>query len=198
MLKNPDFLYCFMLKRDVSREEIENELRGKGEYVQIDYLNRFISSGPSMLMKNYAYSRLTEIYERKKSYGELGKTYESLAVFSINIQDRVNNFMKAAESYVKDGSFERADTALRKAMTEAKESERAMLYMKLKDFYKQQALGFEKDMKRAQAVKVYEKVMLMRISESEKEEVKKKLIDLYGKLGKYREKELLENRRYLN
>lgn len=185
-----------MLKRDVSREEIENELRGKGEYLQIDYLNRFLRTAPHVIMKNYAYSKLAEIYDRKKSYGELGKTYESMAIFSVNSQDKVNNFMKAAESYVKDGSFERADVALRKAMTEAKESDRSMLYMKLKDFYKQQALVFEKDMKRAQAVKVYEKMMLMRIMDSEKEDIKKKLISLYEKLGKYTEKANLEKRRY--
>jgi hypothetical protein len=187
-----------MLIKGVSKEEIENHLKGKGEYVQIDYLNRFIATGPHVLMKIYAYSKLAELYERKKSYGELGKTYESIAVFSINQQDKIKNFMKAAESYVKDGSFERADVALRKSMTEAKESERAMLYVKLKEFYKQEAEKFEKEMKRAQAAKIYEKMLLMRILDSEKEEIRKKLINLYEKLGKFREKALLEKRKYLN
>ncbi len=185
-----------MLKRDASKEEIENELKGKGEYVQIDYLTRFIASNPHVLMKSYALSKLAEIYEKKKMFGNAGKTYESLALISIQNNERVNNFMKAAESYVKDNSFERADIALRKAMSESKESERTMLYVKLKEFYKEQAKKLEEENKRSQAVKLYEKILMMRILDSEKEEIRKKLIGLYEKLGKYKEKEILEKRVY--
>jgi hypothetical protein len=185
-----------MLKKEVSREEIDNAIRGKGEYVQIDYLNRILATGPHVLVKTYAYSKLAEIYEKKKSYGDLGKTYESMAIFSINSPDKINNFMKAAEAYVKDGSFERADVALRKAMTEAPEAQRVNLYVSLKEYYKKQAMTFEKELKRAQAVKIYEKLLLMRLADSEKKELTQKLMELYEKLGKYKEKELLAKRRY--
>jgi hypothetical protein len=185
-----------MLKKDVTREDVDNAIKGKGEYVQIDALNRIISGMPHVLIKLYAYSKLAEVYERKKSYGDLGKTYESMALYAINTTDKINNFMKAAEAYIKDGSFERTDIALRKAMNEASEGQRVGLYVRIKEYYKKDALQFEKEMKRAQAVKIYEKLMLMRLADSEKEEIKKKLVDLYEKLGKYTEKSNLEKRKY--
>ena len=185
-----------MLKKEVSREEIENAIKGKGEYIQIDYLTKVISGGPHILIKNYAYSKLAEIYEKKNMFGDVGKTYESLALNSINVQDKINNFMKAAEAYIKDVSFERADVALRKAMTEANESQRVNLYVSLKEAYKNYAKHCEKDMKRAQAVKVYEKLLMMRITENEKKEITQRLLDLYEKLGKYKERSLLEKRKY--
>ena len=186
-----------MIDKNMNKEELEKNLRGKGEYVQIDFLTRFVASNPSRLMKSNAYSKLAELYEKKRMFSDVGKMHESLALNSIQSHEKIIHFMKAAESYAKDSSFDRADNALRRAMMEANEPERTRLYVSLKEFYKKQAQAFEKEMKRSQAVKIYEKILNMRISDLEKKEIKQKLLELYEKLGKFKEYTFLDKKKYL-
>ena len=37
-----------MLNKGMSKSEIERELKGKGDFIQIDYLNRFIAQKPPL------------------------------------------------------------------------------------------------------------------------------------------------------
>ncbi len=176
----------------MSKGDIEKELEGKGEYIQIDLLTNFIEGKPPILMKRHAYTLLAKIYQKKKMFKDAARNYESLGIISITFTDKVKYFLIAAEFYIKDGAFEQADYAMKKAMAEANSFERGEIYHSLKQYYKNQATEFESQGKRNKASVIYEKILSMKITHTEEKEIRKKLLDLYEKLGKFKEYSLLE------
>ena len=70
------------------------------------------------------------------------------------------------------------------------------IYEDIKKFYRKQAEEYEKEAKRNHAVKVYEKILSMKITDSERNEVKGKLLSLYDQLGKFRESSVLDRKRF--
>ncbi len=182
-----------MLDKKMSRTEIEEILKSKGDFVQIDYLTRYLEQRPPLAMKRLAYSYLSRIYEKKGMYLDAGKSYENLAEASIAFSDKKANFIKATELYIRAGNFDHADYAMKKAMAEATASEKAEIVFTVKELYKKQAKEFEHGMKRSNAVKVYEKLIGMKLSDSEMKEMKEKLIKLYESLGKFKEINMLKN-----
>jgi len=178
-----------MLKKDMSKTEIEDFLRGKGDFVQIDHLSRLILEKEIPLdKKRFMYKKLADIYEKKGMFREAAKMYSNIAISSPVFAEKIKNHVKEAEFSIKAGSFAAADEAVKKAMAESNISQRAEIFVGIKEFYKKQAEEYEKNNKRGQAVKLYEKLLSMtNISENERQELKKKLMDLYEKVGKIRE-----------
>lgn len=176
----------------MTKQEIERELQGKGDFVQIDYLTKFLEEKPSILLKRFTYLKLADIYESKKMFVDSGKMFENLAVISENFSNKSKYFIKAAKSYIKDGFFEKADLAVKEAMIEANNYEKGEIYFEMKNFYKDLAKEYEIQEKRNNAAKIYEKLLELNISEVEKKQIKKKLLELYEKLGKFKEYGILE------
>ncbi len=183
-----------MLTRNMTKSEIEKELSCKGDFVKIEYLTRFLKEPLSMDMKKFVFLKLAETYEKTGMLTEAAKNYENAETIAIPFSEKIKYFMKAAELYIKAGDFERTDEAMKKAMQQANSMERDNIYYTIKDFYKKQAQAYENILKRANAVKIYEKLLDMKINEIEKKEIKEKLLDLYGKLGKIKEYFALKGR----
>ncbi len=173
-----------MIKTGMIKSEIEMELAGKGDFVQIDYLTRFLKEPLTMDMKKFVFLKLTMLYEKVGMLEEAAKNYDNAAMVSIAFSEKINHHMKEAELYIKADDFEKADTAMKKAMSQANSTEKNEIYITIKDFYKKQAEAYEKNLKRVHAVKVYEKLLEMRISDLERKEIKDKLLEIYDKLGK--------------
>ncbi len=173
-----------MLKTGMIKSEIEEELSDKGDFVQIDYLTRFLKEPLTMDMKKFVFLKLAVLYEKIGMLKEAAKNYDSAAMVSIAFSEKINHYLKGAELYIKADDFEKADAAMKKAMSQANSIEKNEIYITIKDFYKQQAEAYEKNLKRASAAKVYEKLLEMRISDLERKEIKEKLLDIYEKLGK--------------
>lgn len=181
-----------MLSKDMSRSEIDRFLEGKGDFIQIDLLTNFIKTKPPLLMKKYAYTKLAQIYQNKKMFKDSAKMYENLGVISTAFSDKVKYFLIASEFYIKDGAFDQADSTMNQAMKEANSYERGEIYHSIKRFYKNQAQEYESQDKRNQASKIYEKLLSMQISPQEEKEIRKKLMELYEKLGKFKEYNILK------
>ena len=175
-----------MLK-GTSKTEIDNFLQDKGDFVKIDYLNRFLKDASSIEMRKFAYLKTASIYEKMKMFSEAARSYENAAVSSITFSEKIENYTKACQCFIKVGDFLNSDKALRNAMIEANATQRNEIYLQVKEFYKRQAETYEKEMRRSHAIKIYEKLILMRISDGEKKEIKEKLKDIYRKLGKMQE-----------
>jgi len=177
-----------MLKPEMTKSEIEKDLQGKGNFVQIDHLNRFLKDHQlSMDTKKFIYLKLASLYEGSKLFGETAKSYDNAAGVSLTFAEKIKHYTKAAEAYARLGDFNRVDEAIRKAMAEANIRERGEIQEIMKQVFKTQAQVLEKDLKRSHAVKFYEKLLDMRLSDQERQEVRAKLSDLYGKLGKLHE-----------
>ncbi len=183
-----------MLQKDMSKSEIDRELEGKGEYIQIDLLTRFIEDKPPILMKRHVHTRLAKIYQDKKMFKDAARNYESLAILSVAFTDKVKYFLIASEFYIKDGAFDLADYSMKKAMAEANSFERGEIYYSIKQYYKNQGLEHESKNKWNKASVIYEKLLSMKITHQEEAEIRKKLLDLYEKLGKFKEYNILSKK----
>ena len=180
----------------MSKLEIEKELEGKGDFVQIDHLTRFLEQDPPYDIKKFVYLKLAGLYEKRDMFNDAAKMYEKIGSLSIPFSEKVKHHVKETELYIKAGFFDKADYALKKALSYANphSGEIAEINFAVKDFYKRQAEVYEKERRRAHAVRVYEKLISMKLSETEKEEIKKKLLELYEKLGKIKEYNLLKGK----
>ncbi len=176
-----------MLRTDMTKSEVEKELADKGDFVQIDYLTNFLKESMTRDMKKFVFIKLAELYEKTGMLKEAAKNHSDAALISIPFAEKINHYVKEAELYIKTGDFEKAEEARKKAMSEANSAEKDEIYLTIKDFYKKEAETYERGLKRAHAARFYEKLLEMRISDSERKEIKEKLMDIYEKLGKTKE-----------
>lgn len=184
-----------MLTKGMSKSEIEKELKGKGDFIQIDYLNRFIAQKPPLHEKKFAFMKLIEIYQSKSMFNDVAKIYSNLSTLALSSQERGEYLIKETKAHIQSGRFDEADAVMRRAMEEVQIIKKTEIYEDIKKFYKQQAEQYERESRRNHAVKMYEKLLSMKISEQEKSEIKGKLLALYDQLGKFREHSVLSGRR---
>jgi len=173
-----------MLNKNMSKLDIEKCLNSKGNFIKIDYLTRFLKEDIPIDMKKFVYSKLTETYESMKLFADAALMIQHISALSMNINEKRKNNLKCSKYYVLAGEFEKADKFLQRALTQSNLNDKREIYEDIKNFYKEVAQDYEKDMKRNHASKIYEKILEMRIGDSERKEIKKKLTDLYDKLGK--------------
>jgi len=181
-----------MVYTGITKSEIEAVLKKKGDFMQIDYLSDFLRKELPTDVKKFVYLKLADIYGRKSMFKEEARIFDSLALNSIAFSEKVKYYVKEAEVFIRACKFTDADSAMRKAMREANSIEREEIYYSVKDFYKKVAEDYVKQVKRSSAVKVYEKLLNMRLTNFEKKEIKNKLIELYEKLGRFSEAKRLE------
>jgi tetratricopeptide (TPR) repeat protein len=172
-----------MLNKNMTKVEIERELKSQGDYVQIDNITRFLKQNPALDVKKFLYAILIEIYDRRKMFGEAAETCGRLAEIMLNDKEKVVCLRKEVEFYIKAGFFDKADAVFRRTLSEISPNERPKLDLEIREFYKNQADIYEKEKRRSFAVKTYEKLLTMKLSETEKSEINGKLSNLYRELG---------------
>jgi tetratricopeptide (TPR) repeat protein len=118
-----------------------------------------------------------------------------LVILSTSSQEKIDYLIKETKAYIQGGRFDEADSVMRRSMEEIPIVKKADIYEDIKNFYKIQAVAFEKEAKRNHAIKVYEKLLSMKINDSERNEAKAKLLSLYEQLGKFRESSALERKK---
>jgi tetratricopeptide (TPR) repeat protein len=181
-----------MLTKNMHKKDIEEALEGKGDFVQIDYLNKYLKEMPPLEMRKFASLKLAEIYLKKEMFIDAAKMLRNIGINSLTFKDKQEYYFKEAKTYILAGKFEEADKALKRALMEANSREKQEIYKKMIEFYKEVGEKLEKGLKREKASKIYEKLLQMKISKEEKEEFKEKLLNLYEKLGKRKEADFLK------
>ncbi|MBL7052012.1 MAG: hypothetical protein ISS01_02890 [Nanoarchaeota archaeon] len=176
-----------MINKDMLKSDIEKAIAGKGYFIQIDYLERYLKTIPPITLKQFALTKLISIYEKLSMFNDAGKLSETLATNVIAFSEKIKQFVKATEFYIRAGQFNSADYSMKRAISEATITEKEEIYFTVKELYKKQAEIYERELKRRQAVKIYEKLLEMRISDLEKQNIKEKLMGLYEKLGLLKE-----------
>lgn len=173
-----------MLKKEMTKSEIEKELQGKGDYVQIDLIRRLLKENIATDTRKFALLKLVAIYETRKMFSEASDLYGKLSELAMNSSERSSILIKEVEDYVKSGFFDMADLVMNKLLSETvKYTDKAKTTSSIIGFYKTQAEVYEKEKRRSKAVEIYEKLLTMKISDSEKAEAKDKLLKLYNGLG---------------
>lgn len=172
-----------MLRKEMNKAEVEKELSGKGDYVLIDNITRFAKENIPPDIRKFVYTKLAGIYEKRNMFADAADIYGKLAEISMIAAEKGNYFVKETENYIRAGFFDKADLAIKKIITVIKATERPKIMISIKEFYKNQAQIYEKEKRRSFAVKTYEKLLTLNISDAEKGEINKKLLGLYKELG---------------
>lgn len=167
----------------MNKEEIEREFTGRGDYVLIDNITRFLKENVPQDTRRIAYLKLLEIYEKRNMFFEAADIYKKLSEIATKSSDRISYLVEEAKSYIKSGVFEKADATIAMILEDARGTEKNRIMLSIADSYKKQAGVYEKEKRRNKAVKVYEKLLTMKIPEEEKNEINKKLSGLYNELG---------------
>jgi tetratricopeptide (TPR) repeat protein len=173
-----------MLRKEMTKVEIEKEINNQGDYVQIDNITRFMRENIPTDIRKFVSLKLVVIYERRNMFADAAMIYEKLVEISVLRTDKVNYFTKAAECYIRAGFFDKADLDVKKANSEATAIEKTKITNSIRDFYKNQAQIYETERRRDRAVKTYEKMLTLNYSDAEKKEINQKLSVLYKSLGR--------------
>lgn len=174
-------------RKEMSKSEIESALASMGDFVQIDNLTRFLKEDLALDKKKFVVLKLAEIYERRNMFAEAAKMFNSAGIWAMAFSEKINYYVKEAEMFIKAGLFERADEATKKAYSQSNAKERQEVTNTIKDFYMRQAKVYEKETRRGNATRIYEKLLEMNISDSERREIKQRLLELYENLGRVKE-----------
>jgi hypothetical protein len=181
------------LHKGMSNTEIETFLKGKGDFIQIDYLDRLAKEDLGIEKRKWVYTKLIEIYQRVKLYTEAARKAAWIADNSLNISEKRRWYLTEFTMYVKAQQFILADNSLKKALSEITFREKAEIREQVRNLYFQQAEDAERKQHRGQAISLYEKLLSLDTSESDRNAVKERLLRLYNELGKIREYSMLKH-----
>lgn len=177
----------------ITKKEVENAIKDKRDFVRIDYLKRYLKENPPVDVKKYIYLKLSEVYEEKGLFSEAGDMFDKIAMLCFTYSDKIKNYVKAAEFYIKDLNFEKATEASRRALSNANSTQRREIISQITEFYKTEALKYEKQNKKRKAAKVYEKLLKTKIDKEEEQSVRDRLKELYTELGMFKERRMIWN-----
>lgn len=177
----------------MNKSEIEKELQGKGDFVKIDHLNRLLKQNPPIERRKFILIKLGEIYESKSMFSDAAKSYNGATIASLTFKEKIQYSVKEAELYIKASYLEKGEQAIKTALSHANSREKEEIITGIKSFYKRQAEVYEKEMRRNNAIKLYEKLLTMKILDFERQEIKERLMNLYEKTGKLNEYFKLKN-----
>ena len=182
-----------LLNYFMDRREVEAKISGMGDYVKIEYLSSLLQKGLDYDTKRFVLVKLAKINDDKGMAAEAAKCMNAAAEINPSNSGRVNDFIEAAGLYIRAGRYEEADITFNKAVIASSESDGVKIKDKKKQCYMIQADSFLARDKRAQAVKTYERILRMDLSNTEKRFVQGNLLLLYEKLGRVRDYYVLKN-----
>ena len=176
-----------MLNKEMTTQEIENDLNKHSDFMKIDMITRFTNDLLPNDLKIFLYKKLMELYKSNKMSIEAAKVAKNIAMLSDSYKEKEKYHIAEAELYIIAGAFEKVNSAMKNAMVNARATERDHIAYTIKEFYKIQADIYEKERKRGNASRIYEKILEMNMLPTERQQIKEKLLDLYDKLGKTKE-----------
>ncbi len=170
-----------------TKGEIEKRLSQMGDYVKMSYLQRALSSHLDFDTKKFVFSKLAEIYHSRNMFLEAAKMMKGGAEINTTFKDKIRDYMKVVELYIKGGDYVESDRIFVQALALANDREKQELKKKRKEYYMMQAEAYFSRGKRSQAKTVYERILALDLTPEEKKLAQGKLLDLYNKLGNVRE-----------
>lgn len=171
----------------ISKFEVEEGLKNKGDFVKIDFLNKCLRNSDTADVKRFILLKLADIYVQKGFLVDAAKHIDSAAEMAVTYKDKIELYMKESEMYVKLGQFDMADGIFRKALLQGTLKEKEAMQEKYFNFYVIEAAKYERDMKQRKAAEYYEKLYSMPQTDEKRKQMKEKLVGLYSKLGRIRD-----------
>ena len=176
--------------QEKTRQEIENKLKTLSDFLKMEYLEECARQKIDINIKKFCSQELSKLYEARKMFPEAAKNMSSVAEMSSTYKDKMQAFIAETCLWIKAGNYEIADEAFQKALACGNTKEKQEIKNEIIGFYKKQAEEFEKINRNSNALKIYEKLLHL-VEDSEKLEIKRKILPLYTRLGKIHEYTIL-------
>jgi tetratricopeptide (TPR) repeat protein len=180
------------------RETNLNEIKARLDEMntdlnKINYVEAALNTGGFTLeIKRFLFGELSTLLEGRHMLERAAKALSNKAGIEPMKKDKIEGYLKAAELYSQLGKVEEADEMFRRAARDTTPSDHARVVLARKNIYMKFAKELEGKLKRASALKFYERLFKMRLDESEKADIKKHLLELYRALGLFSEAKMLE------
>jgi len=181
-----------MLEKGMKKHEIDAYLKDKGEFIQIDYLDRYLKDSPPIDMKKFAYLKLARIYLNRRMFENAALMFKNAAINSPIFKDQRDNYTKEAKCYIRAGRFDEVKNAMTKAFAEANNKERREVYDEITNYFKKVGNEYIKRGLPGKGIIIFERLIRMKLTLVDKKEVKEQLLELYNKLGKSKEYDFLK------
>lgn len=190
------FFSMGMQVREKNLEEIKEKLSSLGtDLNRIAYLESALKeSGFSFEIKRFIFSELAEMYEGRKMYEKAARVVANKAGIDVTFREKVEDYVRAAELYAKQGKVEDAEEMFVRASRDVNEQQKGKLVLARKNIYMSKVAELESVGKKGAALKFYEKLIKMKLDEIEKKEVRFKLLQIYKALGRFKDAELLKGK----
>ena len=159
----------------------------------VNYLEAALNSGGfSLEIKRFLFGELGKYLEGRHMLERAAKAFANKAGIEPMKKDKIEGYLKAAELYSKLGKVEDADDMFRRAARDTTPPDHARVVLARKNIYMKFAMELENKLKRASALKFYERLFKIRLDESEKAFVKEHLLAMYKALGLFSEAKMIE------
>lgn len=180
--------------REHTIEQIEERLNSMNTTLnKINYLESAINvAGFGFEIKKFILKNLADLYDDRKMYDRAARAMLNKAGVEASVREKMDSYMRAAEFYAKSGRVEDADEMFIRAMKDASMEQKQQIKLARKNIYMEFAKDLEAKGRKASSVKFYEKLIKIKLDESERIEIVKKLISIYKALGMFREARMLE------
>ena len=178
----------------MTRKDIEAKISKMGDYVKIDYLSSCLKNHIDFDTRKYVFQKLSELYISKGMFADAGKMILSSAEINTTIPNKIQDYLKATEFFIKGSDNESTLISMGRALAIASESQKTEIKNKIKSTYLTYADFLVQKNKRRQAITAYENLLDLGLNENEKKDIESKLLKYYQDLGLMKEYYLLKRK----
>lgn len=172
-----------MQVKENNRKDIEARFMSMNDFVKMDYLSSCLKNPLDFDTRKFVLIKLAELFENKGMFIDAGKYIRTAAEINTSRQNKIDDFLKAVGLFIKAGDYEEADITHKKMIPLLEEGQARQIEAKIKESYKVQGKLLIEKNKRKQAIDLYEELASMNLSNIERDEVQKKLLELYEGVG---------------
>lgn len=167
----------------------------KTDLIKMEYLESVLKIiSMSIDVKKFALGNLSELYDRRMMYDKAAKAMCLKSGYETTYREKIDSLLKSAEFYVRAGNVFGAEDMFVGAMREATSEQKIKITSSRKLIYLKIAEELEKKNRMSNASKLYEHLLTLKLTDIEKESIKKKLKDYYVRVGRFNEAKMVEKR----
>lgn len=170
-----------------TRAQIETRMASMGDYVKMEYLSGCLKKTLDFDTKRFCLLKLSSLYDSRGMLMEAGRLMRNAGDINPTMTGKIQDFLKSAEMFIKAGNLEEADISMKRALVDASELQRKDIKLKVKTMYFAAVKSYATPNKRKHAVKIYEKLLTLDLTPTERKQVLQQLTPIYENLGKIRE-----------
>ncbi len=177
---------------ETTKSEVQARAEKMSDFLRMEYLENCTRRFMNPEILRYCYQELSRLYERNVMFPDAIKYLAKYEEICPSNKEKIQAYLKEIELLIKAGFYDKVDFAYKKAKEIATKREMYEIEQKILQLYKDEIAKFDRQNKYSPSAKAYEKLLTLVKTEEEKNEIKRKLVFLYNKLGKVRESIELE------